>query len=148
LAARAATALALALALALAAPAAAHRVSPAEVVAQIGGAEARERYGVREVAPDPRLPRLLVVRVDARWDALPPALRRETAEAWRALWRHAQPQGVLAVAGPDGRSRVGFDAAGRAQLHEAVGADAGAPPPADPAGAPRGDAKTAPTRRR
>lgn len=119
-------ALALALALAAGGAARAHRVAPEEVVALLGGADARERLGVDGAARDPRLPRLLVVRVGPRWEALDPELRREAAEAWRELWRHAVPDGVLAVADADGRSLVGFDAAGRARLLAAP-RDAGAP---------------------
>lgn len=116
---RLALALAAVLALGAGAPARAHRVTPEEVIAELGAPAARATFDVVSVASDPRLPRLLVVRVGPRWPALDPALRRETAEAWRERWRHAVADGVLAVTDAAGRSLVSFDAAGRAQLRDA-----------------------------
>jgi hypothetical protein len=89
-------------------------VTPEEVVA--GWAPETAPASACGVARDARLPRLLVVRVGPRWDELDDALRGETAEAWRELWRHAVPDGILAVTDESGRSRIGFDAAGGARL--------------------------------
>jgi hypothetical protein len=115
-AARRAAFAALLLALLPAAGARAHRPAPEEVVARLREPALRYVFDVREVAPDPRLPRLLVVRVGPGWATAAPALRREAAEAWRGLWRAARPSGVLAVTDADGRSLVSFDALGRARL--------------------------------
>jgi hypothetical protein len=100
------------------APASAHWVTPEEVVAELDAPATRTSLDVLSVARDARLPRLLVVRVGPRWTELDPALRREAAESWRELWRHAVPDGVLAVTDASGRSLVSFDAAGRAQLRD------------------------------
>jgi hypothetical protein len=95
-------------------------VAPEDVVAELGAPDARARFDVVAVARDARLPRLLVVRVGPRWPGLDPALRREVAEGWRELWRHAVPDGVLAVTDEAGRSLVSFDAGGHAQLRDAA----------------------------
>ncbi|HEX2484244.1 MAG TPA: hypothetical protein VHQ66_03015 [Myxococcota bacterium] len=99
-------------------PAAAHRVAPEEVMGQITEPASRARLGVVGAERDPRLPRLLIVRVGERWLTLDAALRRETAETWRERWRHVVAGGVVAVTDAEGRSLVSFDAAGRAQLRE------------------------------
>ena len=110
--------LAAALAPAAPAPVRAHWVTPEDVVAELDAPDARARFDVLDVARDARLPRLLVVRVGPRWAALDPALRREVAEGWRELWRHAVRDGVLAVTDEAGRSLVSFDAGGHAQLRD------------------------------
>ena len=115
---RFAVVLAAAFALCAGAAARAHWVTPEEVVAELDAPATRTSLDVLSVARDARLPRLLVVRVGPRWTELDPALRREAAEAWRELWRHAVPDGVLAVTDASGRSLVSFDAAGRAQLRD------------------------------
>ena len=97
-------------------PAAAHWVEPEEVEARLADPANRATFDVLGAARDPRLSRLLVVRVGPRWEALAPALRRETAEEWNQLWRDAAPAGVLAITDDAGRSLVSFDALGRAQL--------------------------------
>jgi hypothetical protein len=101
---------------AAATPAVAHWVLPEEVVAGLADPANRAAFDVLDASQDPRLSRLLVVRVGPRWQALDPALRRETAEAWQLLWRDATALGVLAITDAEGRSLVSFDAAGRAQL--------------------------------
>lgn len=113
---RAALLTALALLLGAAAPAFAHFVSPDDVVAGLRDPATRRAFGVVDVTRDPRLPRLLVVKVGPEWEAVDPELRRQAAEAWQELWREASPSGVLAVVDAAGRSRVAFDAQGRAQL--------------------------------
>jgi hypothetical protein len=97
-------------------PAAAHWVEPEDVVARLAAPENRTAFDVLGAAQDPRLSRLLVVRVGPRWQTLDPALRRETAEAWSQLWRDAIRAGVLAITDAQGRSLVSFDVHGRAQL--------------------------------
>jgi hypothetical protein len=110
--------LAAAVALLAGAPAGAHWVAPEDVIAQITEPASRARLDVLAAERDPRLPRLLVVRVGERWSALGAALRRETAESWRERWRHVVAGGVVAVTDAEGHSLVSFDAAGRAQLRE------------------------------
>jgi hypothetical protein len=102
--------------LAAALPAAAHWVQPEEVVARLADPANRAAFDVVGAAQDPRLSRLLVVRVGPRWPELDPGRRREVAEEWRQLWRDATPAGVLAITDAAGRSMVSFDAHGRAQL--------------------------------
>ena len=97
-------------------PAAGHWVEPEEVVARLADPANRAAFGVLGAERDPRLSRLLVVRVGARWQALDPALRKEAAEEWHHLWRDATHAGVLAITDAEGRSLVSFDAHGRAQL--------------------------------
>lgn len=107
---------ALALLLGAAAPALAHWVSPDDVVAGLREPASRRAFGILEVTRDARLPRLLVVKVGPEWEGVDPELRRQAAESWQQLWREASPSGVLAIVDTAGRSRVGFDAEGRAQL--------------------------------
>ncbi len=101
----------------LAAPATAHWVRPEEVVALLRQPELGRRCGVVGVERSEALPRLLLVRVDARFRALPAARQVELAEEWWHLWRSASPSGVLAIVdaetdaslvsfGPDGRARL------------------------------------------
>jgi hypothetical protein len=58
---------------------------------------ARSEIGIASAVRDPRLPRLLVVRVGPRWHELPGDRRQMLAETWCAGWRHAVPQGIVAV---------------------------------------------------
>jgi hypothetical protein len=106
-----------ALALLLAAGAAhAHQVTPEQVEAGIATQPAAAALDVQSAARDPRLGRLLVVRVGPGWSRAPAALRTRAAEAWHSLWREASPTGVLAIVDPDGRSLVDFDPYGRARM--------------------------------
>jgi hypothetical protein len=104
----------LAIALALAAlPAAAHWVEPEQVVAQL---RAEPDCGVVDVRRAARIPRLLVVEVDARWAVLPAERRRRTAETWWSLWRESTADGIVAITDGRGESLVNFDAVGGAHL--------------------------------
>lgn len=107
---------ALALLLGAATPALTHWVSPDDVVAGLRDPATQRAFGVVDVTRDARLPRLLVVKVGPEWEGVDPELRRQAAEAWQELWREAAPSGVLAIVDAAGRSRVGFDAQGRAEL--------------------------------
>jgi hypothetical protein len=56
------------------------------------------------------------------WLALPAAERRAAAEQWLQGWRHAVPQGIVAVVdAASGRARVNFDAHGHARVEDAAG---------------------------
>ena len=107
----------------LAATAAAHWARPEDVIGRIGAQTVRETLGVVEVARDPRLPRLLVVRVGEKWRGAEPSARRAAAEEWWSSWRHTVPQGIVAVLehGTD-RPLVNFDPDGRAVLQDAAAA--------------------------
>jgi hypothetical protein len=87
----------LALVAGLAAPAAGHWVTPEAIVAGLNAEATRTRWGIERATRDPKAPRLLVIRVGARWYALPAAERRPEALAWRERWRHNVPQGVVSV---------------------------------------------------
>lgn len=83
--------------LGLAATAAAHWVSPEDVVRELNVPALRDSLGIVNAARDERTPRLLIVRVGDRWYALSGSLRRAQAEQWRAVWRHNVAQGIVAV---------------------------------------------------
>jgi hypothetical protein len=75
----------------------AHSESPEAIVADLGRPVQRTRLGIERVVRDERNPRVLVVRVGAAWYELPAEVRRKRAGQWLARWRHAVPQGVVAV---------------------------------------------------
>jgi hypothetical protein len=103
----------------LATGAAAHWPRPEEVIDKIESRAMRETFGVVDVTRDPRLPRLLVVRVGERWRVAEPSARRAAAEEWWSSWRHTIPQGILAVLeqGTD-RPLVNFNPDGRAVVKD------------------------------
>lgn len=84
-------------AFAAAGPAGAHTESPETVVADLGSPQAAEQSGIARVERDARQPRLLVVRVGEGWWKLPTEVRRDRARGWADRWRHAVPQGIIAV---------------------------------------------------
>jgi hypothetical protein len=90
-------ALALLVVLGIAARAVAHWVAPEDVVAALNAPAARKATGVERAEQDPAAPRLLVIRVDASWYALPEGRRRSAAEEWLEHWRASVPQGVVSV---------------------------------------------------
>ncbi len=97
----------------------AHWSTPEEVIGRIESQKMRETFGVVEAARDPRLPRLLVVRVGERWRVAEPSARRAAVEEWWSSWRHTVPQGIRAVLehGTD-RPLVNFDPDGRAVVKD------------------------------
>jgi hypothetical protein len=108
---------ALALGIALAPPARAHWLQPEQVIAEVKSAASRSRYGVADAVRSADQPRLLIVSVQPRWAELEAAERREVAERWRRHWRESVSAGIVAIVDAEsGRSVVGFDASGRAQL--------------------------------
>jgi hypothetical protein len=74
-----------------------HTPSADEVVASIGSPDARSVAGVERAEQDRANPRVLRVHVGARWFALPREARAARAVDWHAAWRHAVPDGVVAV---------------------------------------------------
>jgi hypothetical protein len=95
----------------------AHWPAAEEVLTELRAPAYRERFDVIRVDRLPGLDRLLVVRVGPGWRRAAPATRREAAESWLVRWRHAVPQGIVAVldAATD-QSLVNFNAEGRAAL--------------------------------
>jgi hypothetical protein len=83
--------------LATAGPAAPHQETPEILIADLGSAKTREASGIARVARDAAQPRLLVVRVGEGWWKLPAEVRRDRAAEWATRWRHAVPQGIVAV---------------------------------------------------
>ena len=107
----------------------AHWAKPEEVIAVLQAPAVRERFGITQVSRDAKLPRLLLIRVDARWDSVAAEQRRQSAEEWEHLWRSSVAQGIVAVVDDaTGKTRLSFDAHGRARLDNE--------PPAAPAGGP------------
>lgn len=82
--------------LGLARAAGAHWVPPEAIVAQLNG-EGGRRAGVERAVRDEHAPRLLVIRVGARWYARTVEARRRQAESWLEHWRRNVPQGMVAV---------------------------------------------------
>lgn len=109
----------------------AHWQTPEQVIAELRAVALRDAYGITEVTRHPDLPRLLVIRVGPRWSEVDPSKRRAAAEKWMARWRHAVPQGIIAILenGTD-RSLVNFDTEGRAVLTD--GKHTVAPPAREP----------------
>jgi hypothetical protein len=106
----------------------AHRPGPDDVRAHI--LAARRQFGITAVERHADLPRLLVIRVGPEWGGAPIAIRLQAAEDWLSRWRHATPQGVVAIVdAASDRPLVNFDANGRATIKDG-GTDAagGAPP--------------------
>lgn len=100
----------------------AHHRSPREVVEALNTPALREQTGIESVAPDPRMPRLLVIRVKPAWFQKSAADRLRLAAAWRRLWREAAPGGVLSVVdSAGGEAVVNFDARGRPLLSLGAG---------------------------
>jgi hypothetical protein len=91
------TAGALALVVGLAASAAAHWEPPEAIVAELNADATRARLGIERAERDANVPRLLVIRVGARWYALPEMVRRALAEDWHERWKHNVPQGVVSI---------------------------------------------------
>ena len=75
----------------------AHAPSPDEVVASITTPAARAAAGVERAERDAANPRVLLVRVGARWFGLSRGARAAAAADWYATWRHAVPNGIVAV---------------------------------------------------
>jgi hypothetical protein len=79
------------------APAGAHTPAPEDVVASIAEPGARVAAGVERAERDMRNPRVLLVRVGPQWFVRPREARAAAAAEWRAAWRRAVPDGVVAV---------------------------------------------------
>ena len=97
--------------------AAAHWLTADDVMRELREPATRESFDVIRIERHPDLERLLVIRVGPGWQRVAAAARREAAESWLARWRHAVPQGIVAVldAATD-RSLVNFEPGGRATL--------------------------------
>ncbi len=95
----------------------AHVIAPEDVVARLRAPAGREAYGIEEVSRLPGLPRLLLVRVGARWREVPIDRRRTVAEDWARSWEHSVPQGVLSIVdASSGDAVVNFDGQGNAHV--------------------------------
>ena len=94
-----------------------HTVNAAQAISRIATEGSKESLGVVSAATDPKLERLLIVKVSARWQDTDAKLRREAAERWYHLWRSAVTNGVVAVIDEaTADSLVGYDGAGNATL--------------------------------
>lgn len=101
------------------APARSHWMSPEEVAAGIKQDPVlREHLGVTDARPDPKLTRLLIVRIRrSTWDTVSPEKRIGMAQIWYETWRHNVDQGIVAVLDESNdQSLVHFDGNGRATL--------------------------------
>jgi hypothetical protein len=106
--------------------AAAHQVSPADVLSQIDNASARAAFDVTAVERQADDPRRLVIRVGPGWASVYPERRRNAAEVWCHLWRDAVPNGTVAIVDRNDLPMVSFDADGYATLEDPE------PPPSTP----------------
>jgi len=75
----------------------AHTPVPEEVLASIAAPAARVATGVERAERDARNPRLLLVRVGSGWFALSRGARAAAAAEWRAAWRQAVREGIVAI---------------------------------------------------
>jgi hypothetical protein len=99
--------------------AAAHWIEPADVVARLNAPELRARFDIVSVAPDPKLPRLVLIRVGPKWHDVPGDQRISAAEQWQHLWRDSTPGGIIAILdATSDASLVNFDAQGHATLRQ------------------------------
>jgi hypothetical protein len=96
----------------VAASARAHTPAPEEVVASLAAPAARAATGVERVERARANPRVLLIHVGAAWPAIPRAARATAAAEWRERWRHAVPQGVVAVLDRHGRPAVRYGRSG------------------------------------
>ena len=99
----------------------AHWTSPEQIVAGMAqDAQLRDKVGVVTVYSDPRLPRLLVVKVRrAQWDTVSADNRIKLAEDWLAVWRHNVPEGIVAVLDvANDHTVINYDGAGHAMLED------------------------------
>jgi hypothetical protein len=95
----------------------AHTVTAAQAISRIVSADVKESLGVVSANTDPKLERLLIIRVSDRWQDADVSLRREVAKQWHHLWQSAVPNGVVAVVDDvGGDSLVGYDPEGNASL--------------------------------
>ena len=98
---------------------AAHWDRPETVIAQLRAPELRQAFGITATERAADLARLLVIRVGPQWFQKPADARRTAAERWWQQWRHAVPQGIVAILDESsGQSLVSFDAHGRAGVKE------------------------------
>jgi hypothetical protein len=103
----------------LAAAAAAHWVKPEDVIARLQAPELRARFDIVSVAPNAKLPRLVLIRVGPKWHEVPEDQRTSAAEQWQHLWRDSTPGGVIAILDATSDAPlVNFDAQGHATLKE------------------------------
>ena len=74
----------------------------------------RAAFGVESAYRDAKAPRLLVIRVGARWYERSEADRRAQAQSWHELWRKNVPQGIVSVLdAKTGAPAVRFDRNGQ-----------------------------------
>ena len=74
----------------------------------------RAAFGVESAYRDAKVPRLLVIRVGARWYERSEADRRAQAQSWHELWRKNVPQGIVSVLdAKTGAPAVRFDRNGQ-----------------------------------
>jgi len=96
----------------------AHFVTADEAVVAIKASALGAKLDLVSVAPHEELPRMLVVRVREGWSKPPAELKVKLAAEWRALWREATDQGLVAIVDEAGHSLVSFDGNGTPQLRE------------------------------
>lgn len=97
----------------------AHWVRPQDVIAKLQSPELRTRFGIVSVERNAKLPRLVLIRVGAKWHELPKYQRVNVAEQWQHLWRDGTPDGIVAILdAANDAPLVNFDAFGHARLKE------------------------------
>lgn len=78
-------------------PSLAHTISPEDVVAVLASEPMKQEWGLVRVSRDPKLPRLLIIEVNASWQSRDAAARRSKAADWLNLWKHSVPTGIVAI---------------------------------------------------
>ncbi len=103
--------------LCIAGSAAAHFITPEEVLASLQSPGTRNAFGIESAERDGKLPRLLFIRVGPHWSAIPEGRRIGAAEEWQYLWADAVPSGIVAILDAvTDQPLVNFDGNGRAVL--------------------------------
>jgi len=96
-----------------------HWVKPEEIIAGLNQDPVlRDRLGVVQAYADPKLPRLLVIKVQRDiWEKVAAEKRLGLSQLWYETWHHNVDQGIVAVLdAKTDKSLVHYDANGLPQL--------------------------------
>ena len=97
----------------------AHWLKPEEIIAGLNQDEVlRDHLGLVKAYTEPKLPRLLVIKVRRDvWDKVAAEKRLAMAQLWYETWRHNVDEGIVAIVdAATEKSLVHFDPNGVPQL--------------------------------